>query len=866
MKHIHYILCFFLLAFMSSCNENKLTDAFAKSGILEVEEEVLQFKPQSEAKTIEIKGVIIFDVDTSKTEQWCSLVKIEDYDASNFITCYINENTGSKERETSFDLISGEQRLTMTVKQLGNSPQILLQADSTYIGRDTALLRVNIVSNVDYKLVSENQDWFTYNQEVKEDSSNYLILAVSPNNTGAERIGKITFDSDVDEADKSFVLMQSSERIDYKLSGEESVTGNIKIKIISANASSTLGEKRITLSYDEDKVSHYQSEWQDIRENPLFLEYMLESSSPLDYIQYTPFSGDTDKGFKLIEIWIKTEDVDYQLAKVHVFVNTGDAQTISLNSSFEKPVSVKFVIKSTQGAETDGMISANCAEIGFYSTSSPYANIFTDVSAGELRASVSISDILNMEDEFYRNIAYHLYYGTYNMARVRYYEPYSNIKHYKMSGTYGTLDNATGIAVEQWESVIVLAALEDKNVNLKLLNPASPSEFMLYKIDEGVNRFTMNFSGHLYIDYLTPLAAEESVHIHIAGGQYNGIYKNGDADIDFNKSKSEYIDLQGEKAHLLFRKEDLKSAPSLSGLLNKYDQLVTLQQKFIGLQKYNIGIKNRMSFVAVKEPVHMVAGRIECMVHKMDMLCNPDAMEGEILWDLLHKIGDVHTIIPMYYTKLIETIPNLYALYIEKELGVSNTSYIDKQTLYTDAFNNILLPEALLSDFNSGYNLANERIVPFWQLELYASEVLNMPDFYADMHKNLQRTPPLLQNFSTEASKLFQLDLSSFCKAWGFGSISEAPYVPAPGGLIYLTEENVELFKNPQPPVAGTYMRSGNNITVNNSENIVAFKVRHNYFPDQIFMKPQFTVEIWKSSMAVIGIGANGEEVIIEAQ
>ncbi|MFV0555284.1 MAG: M60 family metallopeptidase [Mangrovibacterium sp.] len=881
MKHIKNIVIGLLLLLTASSCVETLTDAFAKTGILTVEEEVIQVKSPAITKTFEVENITTFDIDTTMTESWCKLIAIKDYETSNFVTCFIEENAGVDTRETTFDLTSGKQRLTMTVRQLGSTPTILLSRKDISIGCDTTALRITVVSNVDYEMIKSDDAWFSYTEETDADGVKHLLIPVKPNKGSSQRVGYITFDSDVDEADNLMTITQSNKRLTYETAGLDGVGGNIEIPIVSATSSGAYGENRIPKSYDGDVLSYFQSKWVNPQDSLITLEYTLNSSTTLSYFQYTPYSADELKAFKQVQVFAKSKgEADYTYMKTVKFSGTA-TQTVKLE--VENPVSIKLQVDSVMGSPLpkdslsttaeDRIVSAACAEIAFYSTEALYDAIFTGASCAALQEGVTIEQILAMEDEYYREIAYHLYYNTYEMDRVRSYEPCNSISQdiYSMkAGQYGLLSNATGIYVKSGEKIVVLAEnIESKNVYIRLINPAAPAEYSTYQVADGIISFTMNFAGHLYVDYHTVDAAGESVSIHISGGVCNGVFRKGDTSFNKNKSASEYIDLMGEKAHLLYRKVDLSSnASTLNTLLEKYDQIISLQQKFTGITKYEVQVKNKLSFIAVENPTHYVKTYIELANNEMEYLCTATKITGEYLWELSHKIGKVNIIAPMNYTSLTETMPNLYTLYVEEQLGVASSSYYPRSELYADGFANILVPEASLTSFNDTYNFKNERIMPFWQLYLYAAMVKNDAEFYADLHHKLQdKTATLNAYLPQAASELLAVDLSSFFTSWGFGAVAKASgFPPAPAGLKYITEDNALMFKYPKTPVAGTYTRVSNAITITGSENIVAYEVRHSYYPTHISLSAKFSVEEWKTSMVIWGIGANGEEVVINAK
>ena len=155
-----------------------------------------------------------------------------------------------------------------------------------------------------------------------------------------------------------------------------------------------------------------------------------------------------------------------------------------------------------------------------------------------------------------------------------------------------------------------------------------------------------------------------------------------------------------------------------------------------------------------------------------------------------------------------------------------------------------------------------QKLVPFWQLQLYAL-IINKPDLYKDLHERARigtdksyatRSGEIQLDFARNACDLLERDLTDFFEAWGFlrpidervedyspvqmtitaaeiaalkAEIATRSYAAnkAPGGLVYLTDNTVDVIKYQRAIVKGTVARSGTSVTMNGWENVMAFEV-----------------------------------------
>lgn len=859
MRNVLFIILITLV--FVSC-EQKITDAFAYSGVLEISETEIKLNSSPYSKTIVVKGVLDWEVDTSSMGKWCGIMAVKNYNGNEYITVSVDSNETVDNRETKFQVISGNQRVDVNVLQIGNTPQVIFSTDSLVIGLDTNYLKINFVSNIEYEIVY-NEDWYQV-EEVDYEGDKRLLISVSKNLTGAQRKGEIIFKEKNASGEWIFTLRQLHTKAPYVPVGVEELDPNAKVLPISAVASSELEGKGIEKSYDGDKITHFQSTFQNITE-PVVLEYRFDGSTSIDYINYCPYEGDTGKSFFETEIWVQREGEEYELIKTHYFINTGE-QVVIFENSIEKPTGIKFVVKSTS-ANNGSLLVAACAEMEFYSASMRYADIFANPVYSELVENVSLEKIFAIEDPVFRNIAYHLYYNSYESGRVMQCSSFTDLEAggYNFNGSYGGLNNVTGIAVKAGELIPIFAdQIKQDFVYATIFNPAKPQEFKRYRIVDGVNKIEADYDGHLYINFTSN--ENKNVNVHIAGGKYNGYFDlSNETTYDLsNNTTSSYIDVVGDHVHLIFEKDYL-SGDDLSELLAKYDKIVRSQQLFMGLEKYEEDFDNRVLFLQVKDVLEIKYNNhyIQCPDLEMNNLVEADKIRDRILWDLAVAVGTIHNHVALTWKGVKFTTPKLFALATQEAFGTSLE--VDANKWYAEGFKSIVIPEEKLADLRDDYYDFSEKIVPFWQLHLYTSRVLGDNDFYKDILHNLRNTSNSSEYlFMYYCQDRLKLDLRSFFKRWGFSMTVRNSNEKAPEALVYLTNNNVDVFKedNAEPSASG-YIKSGTQIRIENPQNTVAYLVKHTFIPVQVFDTSTFNVDNWKDSMRIFALGEDGIEVEI---
>ena len=423
-------------------------------------------------------------------------------------------------------------------------------------------------------------------------------------------------------------------------------------------------------------------------------------------------------------------------------------------------------------------------------------DVFSDNTCSALKDGVSENDIDAIANPQFKALAKNIYNNTYDKRyRIREYKPYPNpsdIAAKNKTGTYSLLDNATGIVAMPGEEIVIFVGeTNGQNITLCSINFNNDYSPVNYELTEGANSIICQDGGLLYIMYHTENENAKPVKIHIVGGKVNGMYnaaENTNADWKgiLDNAKHKYIDVQGEYAHLIFPVKDFKKyTPDISSLLGAFDSIVYLESRFIGLEKYKRMNGNRMLFHVSTLPYWMYAdaNRTGYSVSTMSRICDVDKLRTIEIWGPAHEVGHVNQTLGLKWVGLTEVSNNIYTMYIQSMFG--NKSRLSEDRLNSDfdgvwnnryekGFTEMIAGKILHSDHEDVFC----KLIPFWQLQLYFSDVKGYTDFYADVHeqiRNMDNLPNDAQqqlNFMRICCDVSNTDLSEFFEKWGMLSVT----------------------------------------------------------------------------------------------
>lgn len=589
-----------------------------------------------------------------------------------------------------------------------------------------------------------------------------------------------------------------------------------KIKIISGTATSYYGADPIEKAFDGDYGTNYHSSWSNSGANyfPITLTFDLEEASNISYMMYYPRQSGYNGYFKLVDIQYSTDGTSFKDYIKKDFKGVSTPTRVDFSSiKHEKIKRVRLIVRSGCG---DGQGFASAAEIEFHKAN-PDAfeplSLFTDASCTQLRPGISYEQIMSTEHVFFRDIARRMYQGTYPREfRIAEYQaypnPYNHITTNKMRFPYSTMDNPTGIAVEEGETLVAMVGDTHGHDNLVLrvvdFYQRGTADGMDnrrdYALLPGLNKIKMHTKGLAYVVYLKETIAEadaaEPIKVHIATGTVNGYYNSqkpehrGRFSQLLSKATHQYFEVLGRKSHLVFPAESFRQNTGARGdeLIGVFDQMVEAEQELHGLVKYKRTFKNRMLFSPTyTSGAYMYATneRTAYSPATFNVVTNPDVLRNQI-WGPAHEVGHMHQTGPaIMWWGMSECTVNIPSLYVQTTiLGKESRLQVEGNgmTRYTMAFTDIIAKESPHGRISDVFR----KLVPFWQLELYFGKALGRTPaqqadkggFYPDVYEYARNNqhPGYGEyydglntiEFAYIASKVSGYNLIDFFTKWGF--------------------------------------------------------------------------------------------------
>lgn len=406
---------------------------------------------------------------------------------------------------------------------------------------------------------------------------------------------------------------------------------------------------------------------------------------------------------------------------------------------------------------------------------------------------------------------------------------------------YSKYENITGVYLEQGEHVILVDGIDEgKEVKLfvpnwlrKAPNPEKPTEdpngWGLHKqeftLKNGVNVIKLDKYGSLaYVVYFSDHPEKENpIKVHFITGKENGYFdiakhKDGDWNAFIDNAVYPILDAKGKHIQTAYPVESLKKYAYGRGveLISNYDSLVYRQHRLMGLVKYNKVPENRiLSRVNYNYYMFRDGDGVAYMGDKsgyaMRLVVNPDVViKGDPCWGFSHEVGHVHQTRPMFnWGGLGEVSNNLFSLYVTRSFG--NKTRISEQKNYDKSRTDII--EKGIS-YLADPDVFN-RLVPFWQLQLYFEGEGQNPDFYPDLFEEFrkqetargtsrtgdwasdrrrgERNPAVHQlNFVKTACEIAKVDLTDFFSKYGFFYVGKLEYDDYGKYTYNMTQEMVD--------------------------------------------------------------------------
>ncbi len=857
-------------------------------------------------------------VDASGTE-WCTVSPVVNGNKKAIIV-QVEENKEWDVRSTTIQLKGAGILRSIKISQLGVKPTILVSPDRFTPGFIGEQIELKITANVSFDLI-DSLDWVNPAPTLRsaEMSTTTVKYVVSRNASKEARTGIIYIREKDNKANAQVTIIQAGEG-DYQPSTENAINDDIKLAVASAEASSFQSGSELVKSVDNDKSTIYHSNWSNTAANyfPITLTYNLKEASDLDYLIYYPRTSGSNGHFKEVEIQVKKYGQNmFEKLMDYDFKGSSSATRIGFDQSIRGVASVRFIVKSGVG---DGQGFAACAEMEFYRKNPDNfdpAVLFTDESCSELKAGITEADIEAVSNPFFKNIAYYMLRGSYPREfRIQQYKAYpdpNTLAASNKTNPYSLLDNPTGISVAAYDTLIVcVGETHNQSLSLKVqnLNKAGGDGYSdgssSYPLVKGINKIVPANRGLIYVMYHTKqYASVQPVTIHFASGKVNGYFDvkkhtAGQWSTLLNNAVDDYFDVLGEYAHLTFPVYQFKNnTPDGKTLIDVYDDIARLEQEFMGLAKYDRMNPNRM-YLHVIYTSYMYATNNRTAYNNTTLgeLTNASKVRGSSIWGPAHEIGHVNQTRPgLKWHGMTEVSNNIYSLFVQTSFG--NTSRLQGEDMSGEGYTN-RYEKAMSSMIAKKLAHAREsdvfcKLVPFWQLQLYMSNVLGKTDFYKDVHEAVrtttnQSTDGLSQlEFTKICCNVAKLDLTDFFLKWGllsavdytFDDYGERRFLitesqaqqtidaikamnyPKPShALEYITDLSVATFKTNGAIQKGSVSKTGLQLSFTNWKNVVAFEVYNN--SELVFISPASSFTSKSPFTQVYAVAANGTKVKVD--
>lgn len=426
---------------------------------------------------------------------------------------------------------------------------------------------------------------------------------------------------------------------------------------------------------------------------------------------------------------------------------------------------------------------------------------FSDWTASELNDGFKEKQLKSFKSPLMKELAEKMADGKYESKYLlNTYKPIASNKvladKLKLYSGYSRYENITGVYLEKGENVVLVGDLHGKNVGLLIPDwmrqptpgykpTKDPEGWGLKKqeitLHEGVNVIYVEKAGNVYIDYFDDEPEKApAITIHFVTGKVNGYFDSEKHNNeDWNKllanAVGPVVDVKTKYMQLAYPVEFLKEFRYNSGkeLAEAYDKIMEQQYTFNGAIKYN-RIPNKRILARVNYNYYMFrdGDGVSFYGSKGTMKA---ALGDKISynWGVNHEIGHVMQMNPqLTWGGMTEVSNNLFTMYVYT--NVNKESNLSKTNTYEKAFKTVF--EAKDKPFILCVKDAFEKLVPFWQLHIFAVKK-GYPDFYADLMEYMRNNPDKgkgnasinnMYEFIKVSCDLLKTDLTVFFEKWGF--------------------------------------------------------------------------------------------------
>lgn len=409
-----------------------------------------------------------------------------------------------------------------------------------------------------------------------------------------------------------------------------------------------------------------------------------------------------------------------------------------------------------------------------------------------------------------------------------------------------------------------------------------------YILKSGINKLKMKNRGQLFVMYNCDLTSHPEpikIHIPIGSGKVSGFFDLAEHKTDMkyaellSKATDKYFGIRGDKIILYFHREKLQEVVKneILSAIHLWNDIIGWEQELMGIEDVRPNLFNNHIFAISPEGAYMWASedRIAFVYTKLgDILLKENVMEEkDNVWGPAHEIGHIHQG-AINWASCTESSNNIFSNYVLYKLG----KYCSRGVEISKLAESYLLkqPWPLLGTATHKNEDTELHMRMQWQLWNYFHRLGNMPDFFPKLFKYLRDNPltyaspgTAQMQYAKAVCTVANMDMTEFFDRWGFFRFTLIPSYEQYGTYMYMvsqelidqTKEYMSTFPKKVPPIyyledrkngdvgienyqvgdvgyytlfkdnvkitdTPTYSLSGNNITVNNGTQAVAFEVR----------------------------------------
>ena len=450
-------------------------------------------------------------------------------------------------------------------------------------------------------------------------------------------------------------------------------------------------------------------------------------------------------------------------------------------------------------AANDNDIEARCADMKF----------FTEASCSRLNATVRSEDLTGFKSDLLKTVATAMLAGKYDKTcRAASYEAYPSPRELartlKLGDGFSRYENITGIYLEAGEHVVLVGTTAGRELSLLIpdwmrkpaegINPTKdPNGWGLHRqeirLQEGVNVIQVKKGSNAYVSYFDDHAEQApKVSVHFPTGKVNGFFDaakhtNEDWNRLLDQAVSPILDARGKHIQVAYPVEWFNTYTRGKGreLIANYDALLNHHYTLLGLVKYQKVPKNRiLARVNFNYYMFRDGDGVAYLGNQstMRMVADPSVViKGDPCWGFCHEVGHALQMRQMTWGGMTEVSNNIFSMYTGLQDGQCEPAQGPEELRVGPQ--NIIEADPRKS-FLDGTDVF-DRLVPFWQLQLYFSRN-GRPDFYADVMEQMRRRPDAgtgndsIRNqfeFVKICCDVAEMDLTDFFDKWGFFWVGE---------------------------------------------------------------------------------------------